>query len=133
MAGFAARLPLPDTLRPGDGPIGWAARDSAKPGRATEHECWVIQASPAWSVAHLEAAPETIGRALLGALPAPVPAPTVLVAHRWRYSLVERPLGEACLYAAAARLGLAGDWCLGGRAEAAFESGTALAAAIAAG
>ena len=28
------------------------------------------------------------------------------------------------------RLGLAGDWCLAGRAEAAFDSGTALAAAL---
>ena len=66
---------------------------------------------------------------LLAALP-PTPAPIHLQAHRWRYSLVERPLGEPCLWLPEARLGLAGDWCFGGRAEAAFDSGRALATAI---
>jgi predicted NAD/FAD-dependent oxidoreductase len=130
MAAFAARLPLPDSLRPDGGPIGWAARDSSKPGRDAAAECWVIQATPAWSRAHLEDDAATIGPALLAGLGIDR-APTHLAAHRWRYSLVETPLGEPCLQDAALGLGLAGDWCLAGRAEAAFESGTALGAALA--
>ncbi|MDO9708414.1 NAD(P)/FAD-dependent oxidoreductase [Paracraurococcus lichenis] len=135
MAAFAERLPLPDALRPEDGgPVGWAARDSSKPGRPAGAECWVIQGSPAWSRTHLEETPEAVPAALLAALGTlagtGLPPPLHAAAHRWRHSLVEAPLGEACLFDPELRLGLAGDWCLGGRAEAAFESGTALAAAL---
>lgn len=182
MAGFAARLPLPDQQRPpgdatgsgatghgalgpgatgqdmtgpgatgagaigsglpgsgalGPGAIGWAARDSSKPGREAGTECWVVQASPAWSRTHLEAAPEAVAAALLGALAglagAALPGMVHAAAHRWRHSLVEVPLGEPCLWDGGRRLGLAGDWSLAGRAEAAFESGTALARAVLAG
>ena len=129
LAAFASRPDWSDTLRPEAGPVGWVARDSGKPGRDAATECWVVQAGPDWSRAHLEEAAPGIGPLLLAALP-PAPAPIHLQAHRWRYSLVERPLGEPCLWLPEARLGLAGDWCLGGRAEAAFDSGRALAAAI---
>ncbi|MCX8135256.1 MAG: FAD-dependent oxidoreductase [Roseococcus sp.] len=123
LAAFPARLAQPDTLR-GRGPIGWAARDSAKPGRDARQENWVIQADPAFSRAHLEAAPEAVIAPLLGALDAP--APLFAQAHRWRFSLLEQPLGEPCLLEGT--LGYASDGCLGGRAEAAFDSGAALAA-----
>jgi predicted NAD/FAD-dependent oxidoreductase len=52
------------------------------------------------------------------------------VAHRWRYSLLEAPLGEPCLLDATARIGYASDGCIGGRAEAAWDSGAALAAKV---
>lgn len=137
LAAFGAALPLPDSLRPAEGPIGWAARDSSKPGRDAGRECWVIQAAPGWSRTHLEAEAAAIPPALLAALAglagAGLPVPSYAAAHRWRYSLVEVPLGEPCLWDPAARIGLAGDWCLGGRAEAAFDSGTALAGALLAG
>lgn len=123
LAGFAARLDRPDTLRD-HGIIGWAARDSAKPGRDAAQENWVIQAGPAFSRAHLEDAPESVIAPLLAALPAP--EPLFAQAHRWRFSLLEAPLGEECLLDGT--LGYASDGCLGGRAEAAFESGAALAA-----
>jgi predicted NAD/FAD-dependent oxidoreductase len=123
LASFAARLDLPDTLRD-HGIIGWAARDSAKPGRDAAQENWVIQAGPGFSRAHLEDAPESVIAPLLAALPSP--EPLFASAHRWRFSLLEQPLGEDCLLDGA--LGYASDGCLGGRAEAAFESGAALAA-----
>ena len=53
-----------------------------------------------------------------------------IVAHRWRYALVEQAAGLPCLWDGAALLGACGDWCLGGRVEAAFDSGRALAACI---
>lgn len=134
MAVFPSVLPLPDSVRPGEGPLGWAARDSAKPARDAAVEAWVVQAAPAWSRAQLEATPAAAATALLGLLEAhagtALPAPLHLAAHRWRYAAVERPLGEPFLWDAVRRLGLAGDWCLGARAEAAFDSGDALAAAI---
>jgi renalase len=138
MAAFPARLALPDWLRPGDGgELGWAAREGAKPGRAQGPERWVIQGGPAWSRARLEALPEQVIPALLAALAnraaAPLPEPVHTAAHRWRYALVERALGVPCLWDATARIGFASDGCLGGRVEAAWESGLALAAAMRAG
>lgn len=124
MASFAERLDLPDTLRY-HGPVGWAARDSSKPGRDATQENWVIQADPDFSRRFLEAAPEQVIAALLGALPAP--APLFAVAHRWRYSLLEVALGQPCLWDASLGLGYASDGCLAGRAESAWESGQALA------
>lgn len=123
LAAFAARLDLPDTLRD-HGPVGFAARDSAKPGREAAQENWVIQAGPAFSRAHLEEAPGAVAAALLAALPAP--EPLFAVAHRWRYALPETPLGVPFLREGT--LGYASDGCLGGRAESAFVSGAALAA-----
>ena len=46
--------------------------------------------------------------------------------------MVETALGHPCLYDPAQRLGAAGDWCLGPRIEASFDSGRALADRIAA-
>lgn len=135
MAAFDSRLPLPDTLRPERHAIGWAARDSSKPGRDAATECWVVQAAPAWTRAHLEARAEDVVGPLLAELarlaPSPLPAPAYAAAHRWRYALLEAPLGAPFLWDAAQRIGLAGDWCLAGRAEAAWDSGAALAEAVA--
>jgi predicted NAD/FAD-dependent oxidoreductase len=46
---------------------------------------------------------------------------------------VEQAAGAPFLWDAQARIGACGDWCLGPRVEAAFDSGEALAAAVAAG
>jgi predicted NAD/FAD-dependent oxidoreductase len=126
MAAFAARLDRPDVLRSGDGcAIGWAARDSAKPGRKAGQENWVMQAGPDWSRAHLgDSAPAD---ALLREFAPGAPA-LFAVAHRWRFALLEAPLGESCLWAGG--LGYASDGCLGGRGEAAWDSGMALAARV---
>jgi predicted NAD/FAD-dependent oxidoreductase len=134
MAAFDAPLPLPDTLRPQGHAIGWAARDSSKPGRDAGQECWVVQAAPDWTRAHLEHRADAIVAPLLAELAslagAPLAAPLWAAAHRWCYSLLEAPLGAPCLWDADRRIGLAGDWCLAGRAEAAWDSGTALADAL---
>jgi len=127
LAAFAPRLPLPDTLRD-HGAIGWAARDSSKPGRDATQENWVIQAGPEFSQAHLEDAPEAVVAAMLAALGAG--APLFAMAHRWRYALLETALGAPCLWDGALGLGYASDGCLSGRAEAAWDSGQALAARV---
>jgi predicted NAD/FAD-dependent oxidoreductase len=135
MAAFDTHLPLPDAVRPEGGAIAWAARDSSKPGRDHALEAWVVQAGPDWSRAHLEL-PAKEAQALLlaefGTL-CPLPPTIYAAAHRWRYSLVEVPLGAPCVWNPELRLGTCGDWCIAGRAEAAAESGAALAAAMQAG
>jgi hypothetical protein len=135
MIAFPTRLNLPDSIRPVGGPIGWAARDSSKPGRDAGTECWVVQAGPAWSREHLERSPAEVAPLLTGAFTAlaggTLPPALHASAHRWRHALVEAPLGAPCLWDPALGLGAAGDWCIAARAEAAVESGAALAESIA--
>ena len=132
MAGFEAPLALvQDTLRQ-RGPIGWAARNNAKPGRANE-ECWVVQASPEWSRAHLEDNAETVAAALLAELAeangGPLPRQLGATAHRWRFAR-SGTAGEEALWDAEQRIGVCGDWLIGPRVEAAYISGLLLAEAV---
>ncbi len=122
LAGFDAR-PLEG------GPVAWIARNTSKPGREG-FDSWTVHASPEWSTAHLEDPAETVATRLLAAfreVTGSAAAPVAQMAHRWRYALVTEPAGAAAFFDQAAGLGLCGDWCLGGKIEAAFLSGQALA------
>lgn len=132
MASFVDRVDFaPDCLRDA-GAIGWAARNSAKPGR-TGPESWVIQGSPAWSMAHLEDDADSVTAALIAefetATGSTLPQALMLQAHRWRYAL-SGAAGRTMLWDAEARLGVCGDWLIGPRIESAWASGRALAAAM---
>ncbi len=114
-----------------------AVCNSAKPGRApgeTGPQCWVLYADEDWSAARLEDDPQSVIAPLLAAFcdlaGAPGREPVFSDAHRWRYSRVARPVGDAFAFDASLRLGLIGDWRLGARAEDAYASGAALAAAL---
>lgn len=131
MLAFDDSLGLPaDRMRPEHAAIGWIARDSSKPGRGRETETVVVHATPDWSRANLEDSPAEIAPRLLAAfrdLTGIAAKPAFVAAHRWRYALVERTAGQPFLWDEAKNLGACGDWCLGPRVEAAFESGDALA------
>lgn len=129
MAAFDRRLPIAaDSLRD-HGPLGWAARNASKPGRA-DLEAWVLQASPDWSRRHLEDAADTVCEALLEALRqasgCPLPAPIALAAHRWRFA--RSAVGtDGALWSPRTGLGCCGDWLIGPRVECAWDSGESLA------
>lgn len=92
-----------------------------------------MQATADWSRRHLEAGPEAISAVLLPhfLLASGTRAmPDFMTAHRWRYALVEQAADQPCLWDAAARIAACGDWCLGPRVEAAFDSGEAAADAV---
>ncbi|WP_448659068.1 NAD(P)/FAD-dependent oxidoreductase [Sphingomonas sp. CJ99] len=132
MAAFPERVAIEaDTIR-NAGAIGWAARNSAKPGR-TGPETWVVQGSPTWSTEHLEADAPAIADALLAELAAhaasPLPQLKLLTAHRWRYAR-SGGHGATAIWDAEARIGACGDWLIGPRVEAAWRSGRALASRI---
>ena len=114
------------------GPIGWAARDSAKPERETG-ERWVVQADPRWSADHLEDSAEEVSTLLLqqfaSAIGQDLPAIAASSAHRWRFAKSGRA-GAEKLWDADLRLGACGDWLIAPRVEAAFMSGRALAEEI---
>ncbi|WP_323761649.1 NAD(P)/FAD-dependent oxidoreductase [Maricaulis sp.] len=120
----------PRVYRASDGPCAWVACNSTKPGRSGEGENWVIQAGPGWSESHLEEDPETVTRLLLDAFSSwsgGLPEIRLSQVHRWRHARVLKALEVPCLWDVEARIGLAGDWCLGPRVEAAYLSGRALA------
>ncbi|MCS6770777.1 MAG: FAD-dependent oxidoreductase [Kiritimatiellae bacterium] len=117
-------------------PLVWIANGGSKPGRAA-HEAWVLHASPGWSRSHLEEKPERVIAALLDAFyealgTKPV-APSIALAHRWRYAAPENPLDIGFLWDEDLGLGAAGDWCLNARVENAFLSGFLLADHLLAG
>ncbi len=128
MLAFEARLPATADIIRDAGPIGWAARNSAKPGR-TGPESWVVQGSPDWSTTHLEDAGDAVIAALTAALEEalgqPLPTPLSATAHRWRYARSGKA-GTPALWNPALKLGVCGDWLLGPRVECAWLSGTAL-------
>lgn len=131
MLAFAEPLPLPfDGIRCSSGTLSWVARDSSRPGRAAG-ERWVLHSAPAWAQGVAGHDGESVARAMLASfarlLPVAVPAPVAMVAHRWLYALVTRPLGEDFLWDPQAALGVCGDACRGGRIEEAALSGLALA------
>ena len=130
MAAFAEPLPYGDILRDA-GPIGWAARNNAKPGRG-EEECWVVQAGPDWSEAHLEDDPADVAETLMALFRERTGAtvrPEYLAAHRWRYAR-SGSANRYFLLDGETRLGVCGDWMLGPRVENGFVSGDRLGRAL---
>lgn len=116
-----------------ESPLSWVACESSKPQRP-RHEAWVLHASADWSQQHLEDASDAVLEHLTQAfgklLVRPLPRPVVARVHRWRFALTTRPAGAPCFVSPDRTLGVCGDWCLGGRIEAAFLSGLGLAVAL---
>jgi len=130
LAGFSEFIGVPfDGAFLDKGPLAWICRDRSKPGR-TFGETWVLHASARWSRDHLEDDHRGVREQLLDAFRKAIGVqgsrPAYLAAHRWRYARVETPIGEACLYDPDLGIGACGDWCLGGKIEAAFLSGRAM-------
>ena len=129
MLAFATPLAIAQDVLKDMGIIGWAARNSAKPGRQGP-EAWVVQATPSWSTEHLEEPVETVVDQLLAALALhsrdTLPTPIVRTGHRWRYARASATdLGY--LWNDADRIGAAGDWLMAPRIESAWLSGLRLA------
>ncbi|WP_425613371.1 NAD(P)/FAD-dependent oxidoreductase [Anatilimnocola sp. NA78] len=114
-------------------PLSWIARNSSKPERATA-DCWVLHASAAWSIAHLEESADEIAQVLANefwlAVGQPRRSLSHLLGHRWRYALPAEPLEHRFLLDHSTHLAVCGDWCGGPRVEGAFLSGLALAEEI---
>jgi renalase len=132
MAAFPDRIGVAADVLKTDGPVAWAARNTAKPGRGGV-EAWVVQASPQWSRERLEEQPAAVAPDLLTlffeAAGLPSTAPVHLAAHRWRYARSGRA-GRDALWDAGLRLGACGDWLIGPRVESAWLSGRRLAQAV---
>lgn len=135
MLAFAELVPVAQDCWRGGEIVGWAARNTSKPGRIGP-ESWVVQASPDWSRSHIEADPDwvaaTLKAALSNLLGAELPPSAGQSSHRWRFARSGAD-GSGAIFDYDRRIGMCGDWLIGPRVEAAWLSGTALAEQIAAG
>ncbi len=128
----AAPAPAPFVIRAEpDDPLAWIAQDNNKPGRPTGASvAWVAQAGLAFSAKHLEQDPTAIAALMLpllcDRLRIGTDSVTHAAAHRWRYARVTAALEQPFLRTPDATLYLGGDWCIGPRVEAAWDSGTAI-------
>jgi renalase len=135
MVAFESRFEVPwDGAFVHGSPLAWVARNSSKPGRGGEADCWVLHADPDWSAAQLEAAPDDVAKELIVAFSSAVaerlPPHCYLVAHRWRYSHGSDPADRRMLFDCESGLVVCGDWLAGGRVEGAFLAGVGAAEAI---
>ena len=132
MLAFVEPVAVAQNCWRGEDITGWAARNNSKPERIGP-ESWVVQASPKWSRAYIEAEPEWVAAALKGALSdllgAVLPPCAGESSHRWRFARSGAE-GSGAIFDRDCRLGLCGDWLIGPRVEAAWLSGTALAEQI---
>lgn len=131
MLGFEEPLRLDwVALKSAQPPIGWIAVNSAKPGRSDRYSV-IVQSSNDWAESHLDDDADAITQTLL--LAASELAQTDLscarhqALHRWRYASTQTPAGAAYLKDDDLQLAACGDWCTGGKVEAAFLSANALA------
>ena len=108
-------------------PLGWIARNTSKPKRNWTIDCWVMQATSAWSQAHFDDRPDDVGSFLMEAfedlIPAGLPRAFYATVHRWRYAAADPPLAAGAIHDEASRITLCGDWCRGSRIEDAYLSG----------
>lgn len=136
LAAFDAPLDLADVPDlPDGGGLASVCRQSARgPGRESERDLWVVQASPAFSAEHIEREREAMVPVLLrlfqDTIGVSIPQPVYGAGHRWRYALVDTALAEPFLISADGDVAVAGDGLLGPRIELAFLSGVHAAQAV---
>jgi predicted NAD/FAD-dependent oxidoreductase len=130
MVAFDGPVSWPHVIPDPPAPFALILRDSAKPGRPQDAECWVAHASEAWSRAHLEMERPEAAALLLDALArslGPLPPVRLVMGHRWRFA---RPVGSpGCGFVAASDGSVlaGGDWALGRTADDAVGSGLRMA------
>lgn len=131
-----AALPVWDAASVNDSPVRWIACNHRLPGRNRQAGAVVVHTTPEWAASHLEDDQEQVKQQLVDSFctltGVDANAITQAQLHRWRYALsaeVEEPESGFVLNAHH-RLAACGDWCLGGRVEAAFTSARQLAEAL---
>jgi renalase len=107
--------------------LGWIARNTSKPKRNWKIDCWVLQATGAWSQAHAGDRHDDAGAFLMEAfedlVPAGLPRAFFATVHRWRHAMADPPLAAGAIHDVDSGITLCGDWCKGSRIEDAYLSG----------
>lgn len=116
-------------------PVSWLALEPSRPGR-DNHLGLLVHTTNTWAEQHLSDTPRQVKQTLwyeLERLAAKtLPEPQYSRLHLWRYANtgISKEVSsdeEGCLVDHQLRLGVCGDWLMGGRVESAYLSGLALA------
>lgn len=134
MLGFQQPLALDfDVAKVTNSAVSWLAVNSSKPGRKPGYSV-LVHADHQWAAQHLEEDREAVIAALCDhtsrLLGHDVATANHIDLHRWRYAIIDPQQGSGFLLDRKQRLAACGDWCVGGRVEAAFQSGIQLAEAL---
>ena len=131
MFAFERPLNLPyDAAYVLDSPLSWISRyQHAAPER--DADCWVLHASPEWSMQYVASFRGRVMNALLQAFwevtDLPVHKPLSASVHCWKHALPINPVAEDSLFDEDSALGACGDWCTAPRIEGAVLSGFSMA------
>jgi len=116
-----------------DADISWISVNNSKPGRP-ESFSLVVHSTNAWANTHMDRDLEAVQHHLAGEFSAvtgiDIGAASLVDLHRWRYANAERHDGDLYALDTGQQLAACGDWFVKGRAEGAFTSARALAAAL---
>ncbi|WP_339778995.1 FAD-dependent oxidoreductase [uncultured Thalassospira sp.] len=120
--------------------VSWLARNSGAvdgPDTSGVFDRWTIHASPTWSQDHVDETADNVATqikshvwSIFADMNVTVPAIVMCQAHRWRFARTTQPLGQSHIAAFDGRVVAAGDWCMGARIEAAYQSGESAAHTI---
>ncbi len=130
---FERSLSLPfDAAFVLNSPLSWVARyQEVDPPAEDDQECWVIQASPEWSLQYAASFRGRVMHALLDAFfeacDITSVKPVTSNVHLWKHALPINTMGQDCLFDEDASLGACGDWCTSPRIEGAVLSGFSMA------
>ncbi len=130
MLGFAEPPELDfDAALVREADISWISVNSSKPGREAPGTL-LVHATNRWADAHMEDDPGRVQAHMLSEVSRVAgvdPDAAVHKAlHRWRFANLPKQPGPPCYFSKEQRLGVAGDWWVQGRVEAAFRSARAL-------
>lgn len=109
--------------------VGWISVNSSKPERPEPFSV-LVQSRNDWAEQNTEVDKLEVQQLML-AHASELTGVDLSVAehqviHRWLYAHTQAPAKDDCLIDPDNQLAAIGDWCIGGRVEAAFESATAL-------
>ncbi len=131
MIAFDRRLNIPyDAAFVFDSPLSWISRYQCADSDG-DTDCWVLHASPEWSLRYAAAFRGRVMHALLEAfweatdMSARKPASASV--HCWKHALPINPINEDSLFVESAAIGACGDWCTAPRIEGAVLSGFSMA------
>ena len=115
-----------DPLSAAQHDIGWAMRETARPGAAPQLPALTIQATAEWSAAHINESAEASITQLIDkyqqASGCSVGKVLHAQAHNWLYAKVTTAVAPNAINCQN-NLAIAGDWLIGARVEHAFTSG----------
>ena len=131
MFAFEGSLNLPyDAASVLDSPLSWISRYQHAE-RERDADCWILHATPEWSMQYVASFRGRVMHALLDAFweatDLPVHKPLATSVHCWKHALPINPINEDSLFDEAKALGACGDWCTAPRIEGAVLSGFSMA------